>query len=306
MLLLRYHRGAVYRAVLHLLKTAVVGMTVAALSAGESRKIKQTIEIPFKLESGLIWVEVMVNSAKAPLKFIFDTGAAVSALDRRRCKELGLSTRSTVAVAGIGGMTQGMWPVRATAILGEEQFKTKFVGVDLAALSKVAGSAVDGIIGADVLKGRMVKLDFKRQLVTLGSPGSIEPGPFAETIALKKKGNLLLVPVRLNGGNEEWFRLDTGCTSLHWANKKVAAQSESKTGKITGVRDALCKVTSVEAAVGTLEMRNVEAVIHSTPIFPGEAGLLGMGYLTNFTALFDFKSAHMFIENHSYHAAVAP
>ena len=143
-------------------------------------------KIPFEISNGLIWIEVSSKHSSEPLHCILDTGAAVSLLDERVCRNFGIATRSTVPVDGVGGRTSGMWPVRADAFFAGYQLPSKMLGLDLTPVSRAAGARVDGIVGADFLKGKRLQLNFHRQVLTL-SAGDQPREMLPHGVSLKRK-----------------------------------------------------------------------------------------------------------------------
>jgi len=64
------------------------------------------LRIPVEIDNNLILLRVNVNGSK-PLKFIFDTGAAISCISSKRTAELGLKSQGQFDANATGGRIQG-------------------------------------------------------------------------------------------------------------------------------------------------------------------------------------------------------
>ena len=274
--------------------TWATALLAAAAVIADSRE-----EISFELQNDLIWVQVATPSQPETLTFLVDTGASVSVLDRELCRKLGLSGRSRVAVEGVGGVTEGLWPIKFTGSMAGIKLRPKYLGLDLTALSAASGRKVDGIIGIDFLSAYVIRIDYKNRKLSLMDRKEFCPNPASERVELKRRNGMFLVPVEINGGAREWLRLDTGCSSsMHWVSGKILTGPNQTSHTIAGIRDTTLKATEVRAKIGQ-RMAKLEAIIHEKPLFAGEAGLLGNGYLSEFIVTLDARNAHLYLENHS-------
>jgi hypothetical protein len=146
----------------------------------EKRQTITKIDLPFEYENNLIIVTVIFNKV-IPLRFIFDTGAEHTILARREFADLfgcryerefrvlgaDMKTELTAyLVRGIhlkltGGtsmMQQEMnLPNHSMLVLAEDYLK----------LETITGTEVHGILGADVFRNLVVKIDYQKRRVTL-------------------------------------------------------------------------------------------------------------------------------------------
>jgi predicted aspartyl protease len=237
-------------------------------------------EIPFRYTNGFIWVSVSPNGSAEPLNFILDSGAAVSTLSASAAERLGLKEGARVPVKGVGGGTFGRWPQPFRASARGVNLPRKFLVVDLCDLEISCKCPVDGLIGADFFDGKRVQIDFRESKIRLldrplASPGTVR-------IPLKKRRDIWRVPVQVNGGADQWMRLDTGCASaMHW----VASEAE-QTAETTKVSVALAEfqtdAASTAVVLGGKRFDGVATVVHREVIFAGERGLIGNGILSRF------------------------
>ena len=106
---------------------------------------------------------------------------------------------------------------------------------------------------------------------------------------------ILCVPVAVNDSAVRWARFDTGCNdALHWVIPRAvphAAHGAVSIGFITDTDDT--SLTSV--SLGKRTLQPVKTALHSTPLFPGEAGLLGNGILSQFTVTVDWPNRQVLL-----------
>src|SRR5213593_61548 len=106
-----------------------------------------TAEIPFEFRDGLLWVAVKVPQNPKPLHFLLDSGANVSVINLRTARELGLRLGQRVEVRGVGAITEGYWPERLAAKVGDVRLARDYLAMDLEGLGRVCNRPIDGLIG---------------------------------------------------------------------------------------------------------------------------------------------------------------
>jgi len=159
---------------------AIFGLiSISGLNAQEFGKPSVSPTMPFELVSGFL---VVVNGEIGNLhglKFILDTGASHSLIDRKVADTLRLRRRSGKVIS-FGRRISVEWsdipelrvgPLRAEAV--------RIMVVKLAEYSELAEHA-DGIIGLDLLsKGRRFSIDYDRRTVSfqLDEDGTPERSP---------------------------------------------------------------------------------------------------------------------------------
>jgi hypothetical protein len=142
------------------------------------------VEIPFEYENNLIIVNATFQGIM-PLKFIFDTGAEHTIISkkeitdllripyRREFKLIGSDMSSEISAFLISGVqlqiSNLLLPNRSMLVLGEDHLN----------LEQVAGIQIHGILGSDIFKRYVVRIDYQKKLITLYS---------SDTFNLPKKG----------------------------------------------------------------------------------------------------------------------
>ena len=252
-------------------------------------------EFAFDLRGGLLWVKVSVPQSPEPLNFLLDSGAGASVINLRTAKRLGVKLGQRVDVRGVGSSAEGFWPQRLKATAGGVALPKDFLVVDLAELSRACDCGVDGLLGADLFRERVVQIDFVTRKIRL-PPSSHATGEVS-VVKLKLNRGAMLASVGVDDGKPQWLRVDTGCASaLQWVvnGRKTAARNG---GVSVGLTELSFPATTTTVKLGSMTFDSVPTGLHRQPIFSGEAGLLGNGLLTRFERVtFDAKAGRLVLE----------
>jgi hypothetical protein len=117
-----------------------------------------------------VWLDVLLSgpAGNGWCTFVLDTGSPVTILDPGKADELGYSARMGKRLRSfwaVGGTQPGyLLEVVRLATMGFVVERCELVCQDLP-----RRMAVDGLIGMDLLEGRIVTLDGIRGLLTVGS-----------------------------------------------------------------------------------------------------------------------------------------
>lgn len=161
--------------ILLLIITFWLGFTGVAIGQpGFSFKSVTKVDIPFEYSNNLIIVNVIFQGVM-PLKFIFDTGAEHTIISKREITDLlgipyrrefkligsDMSTEiSAYLVSGIQiQMSDLLLPNRSMLVLGEDHLD----------LESVAGVQIHGILGSDIFKRYVVKIDYRKKVISMYS-----------------------------------------------------------------------------------------------------------------------------------------
>ena len=252
-------------------------------------------EIPFQFTNGFIWVEVTASKSNTKLNFLFDSGAVVSTLSASAAEELRLHDGAAVTVRGVGGTTRGHWPQRLDARAGTVKLPQNFLVVNLCDLEKTCQCRVDGLIGADFFAGQRVQIDYREKRIRLlDSPATTATGV---SMPLKERRGIWRVPIQVNGGAEQWMRLDTGCaTGLHWVN--AAARGDAGQVKLSvALTEFATPATRTTVRLAGQNLSSVPTALHDAPIFSDEDGLLGNELLSRFNRVtIDTRAGRLTLE----------
>ena len=124
-------------------------------------------EFPIAVREGMLWVEVRIPETQRKLELLLDSGAEASVLDLQTAKDIGLTLGAPVGVRGVHASTEGYWCGTRGAEANGVELPNRFLALDLNRLSGSCGRKVDGLIGADFFKNKIVQLDFNRASVGL-------------------------------------------------------------------------------------------------------------------------------------------
>jgi len=240
-----------------------------------------SVVIPFQFHDGFIWLQVSVAKNAEPLNFILDTGASVSVVDLGAARRLGLKLGNSVRVMGVNSTTEGYWPQKLAATLGNVSLPRSYLTVDLAKLGMACSTPVDGLLGADFFNGKTVQIDFMSKKIRLLDAKEAEQIE-GEILPIEMRRCGMRVPVAVNGGKPQWMRLDTGCVSaLHWVTTSVSPENCTRRIAV-GLTKFSLPSTQTAVSLGNVMFQDVPADVYAEAIFPGEAGLLGNGLLSRF------------------------
>jgi hypothetical protein len=248
--------------------------------------------LPFEYRDGLIWVAV--ESAGRSLHFVLDSGAESTVLNLETARQLGVK---------LGG-AQTVQTVQSRAVACRARgFIANVTGIplccdplamDLTRVSLSCTRRIDGLIGREFFRGRIVQIDYKARCIRVLEKSV--PGPCcAANLPLQLHNEAMCVPISVDGGNPRWIRLDTGCDDgLHW----VAGRSKNSRAKAASVAFSHSQNESSLTTVrfGNESVQAVRTVFHSDPIFEGEAGLLGNGILSKYKVTIDSVSRRLLLE----------
>ncbi len=264
---------------------AVIGGAHAASSSPANA-------IPFEYCEGLLWVQIQIPQSAHPLNFLFDTGAEVSVINADTAAVLGLSAGEKIHVQGVQAATTGHWPVRLAAKAGNVDLPSKYLSLDLSRLAHSCSRPLDGLLGADFIQGKVVEIDFQSHLIRFRE--QIFPAKSDVDLPLKASGKCFCVSVRVNNGQSQWVRLDTGCaTALQWVTADAEVRAQSAIPAI-GLAGLAIPQTQTTVSLGGKQFDQVPTGLHRHAIFAGESGLLGNGLLNRFkTVTIDTKSARL-------------
>ena len=244
---------------------------------------KTGVEIPFELRDGLICLNVKVASRSSPLRFVLDSGAGMSALNLDVARKLKVKLGAPAFVVGVEGGAQARWVRGFAAKIGDVPLIGDLLVFDLRHINPGTPRGIDGLLGQDFFRGRIVQIDFRKKrlrfLERADSAGSI-------VLPIKFQNGAMCVPVSVAGSAPRWTRLDTGCNDdLHW----VAVRPSGSGTRGASVGFSRGPMAYIETIVDLAEYRisGVQAGLHERQFFPGEAGLLGTGILSNFTMTVD-------------------
>jgi len=241
-------------------------------------------EIPFEFHDGLIWLKVGVAGKSEPLNFLLDSGSGVSAMDLQTACCLRLKLGQQQTVQGVSGPALGYRVHDLQAVSGGIDLPTSVLAIDLRTISECCQQHVDGILGADFFRDRVVQIDFTAGRVRLLENRDVNLAN-CDVLPIKMCNDAVCIPVRVAGNPVQWMRLDTGCDSaLEWVVGEPRTRPHEKAS--VGLSHSSRPWIRATVQIGSQHMA-IRASIHEKQLFTGEAGLLGNGLLSKFCMTID-------------------
>ena len=260
-------------------KTILAAIGALALTLGGAGKARAGDAAPIALHDGLVWADV--DCGGTILHFVVDTGAGSSCINLAAAKRLGLRLGEALNVAGVGGRTPGYRCDGFQGSVGGMALPQEVVALDLSGPARACSEAIDGLIGADFFRGKVVRIDYARRMLSSGDALAEGSGT-----RLRIANGVMCVPVAVNGEEARWTRLDTGCTdALYWCEGADCRRKGA--GKSVALAWGAGSDFREEVAVGTVRLHDVAVTVRDGEIFPGEAGLLGNGALSRYCVTID-------------------
>jgi hypothetical protein len=250
--------------------------------------------IPFRYQDGLIWLKVELAGKKEPLNFLLDTGASVSAIDLQTAHNCRVPLGDRQPVEGVSGKGFAYGVNDLQAMAGGIALAKSFLAIDLGTVSDRCHQHIDGLLGVDFFRNRIVRIDFKARKICLlqDCDGKLAN---CDILPIKICNGAFCVPVRIAGNRVQWMRLDTGCDSaLEW----VATGTEQRrmSGPSIGLSNGSVHYINTSARLGKHRFNEITAAIHTKQIFAGEDGLIGNGLLSKFCVTVDERKSRVFFE----------
>ncbi|MBK7872800.1 MAG: aspartyl protease family protein [Saprospiraceae bacterium] len=284
----------------------------------EFRKGLKKVEIPFEYENNFIIVRVIFNDV-FPLKFIFDTGAEHTILTRREITDLlqinyerrfpllgsDLTTELYAYLArGVKLSIHNLVALnRSILVLDEDYFRFEEYG----------GISVHGIMGSDLFRRFVVKIDFRRKVITLYDPATFVPpsGNRYHIVPLEIHRNkpYIVSPTRISDTTiQAKYLIDTGAslslllyTNTHPAFELPPKYIRSKIGMGLGgyLQGFLGRIEKIEIEDFAMEgvitnFQEVPPDIDSS-FLNGRNGILGNQILNRFEITIDYIHEKMYI-----------
>jgi hypothetical protein len=270
---------------------------VAGLSLVFSAKCELPQRIPFQFQDGLVWVQVKLAGTKAPLNYLLDSGSSVTAIDLRTAQACRIHLGDPQSVEGVSGSSVAYRVSNFQAMVGDTLLPKSILATDLGPISKRCHQPIDGILGLDFFRNRIVQIDFDTGMISLLKSCNRSLAN-CDILPIKTCNDAICLPVRIGGNANQWMRLDTGCDSaLEWALTEAKARGLSVPA--FGVSGGSIQRVNSTVQLGKHCFSNVAVGIHANQIFPGEDGLLGNGLLSKFCLTIDERNrCVIFAERH--------
>lgn len=283
------------------------------------RKNWERIDIPFEYENDFIVVKVIINDV-FPLRFIFDTGAEHTILTQRaitdllqvnyarRIPILGADLRRELyawLALGVKLNIEGLIaPNRSILVLEEDYLNfQEFAGID-----------VNGILGADIFRRFVVRINYKQRVITLFDPADFSPPKGARfnsiPLEIERSKPFIVAPVTITGNTLTpcKFLLDTGAalamlvyTNTHPQLHLPPQVVRSNLGLGLGGQIEGFMGRSQRMILAGEELNGVITHFQEIPfpedelLVPDRNGIIGNQVLKRFHLIIDYPNSRLFI-----------
>jgi hypothetical protein len=265
--------------------------------------------VPFTLVNNHIYVDAKLNG-KGPYRLLCDTGGA-NVVKPAVARQLGLRSEGALEGKGAGEQSEDIGLVKIERVaIGDAVIERQLFAVfDLEKLEPAEGAPMPGLVGYEVFKRFVVRIDYGRGLLTLTLPSSFQADSRATALPFRFNGHTPQVDGEIDG-IAGTFDLDTGSrASLELIGPFVeknglAAKYGAKLTAVTGwgvggpTRSLVTRTKVLK--LGPVEVRDLVTglSLQKTGAFSDVyvSGNVGAGVLRRFTVTFDYASQKVYFE----------
>ncbi len=272
-----------------------------------------SVVVPFELWRNHIYISAWVNS-KGPFRFIFDSGAGGTAINRRLVHDMGLEHLGTAEARGVGGADSSeVYQIDTLEVAGIRLMGLPGSTIDFDQLESVAETRIDGIIGYDLLNRFVISVDYANHRLVICRPGIESQATWGEPCRLTIDLRLPYVDATVEDTIAGRFRLDTGSAStIDFHTPFVLAHNLLKDASAyrpvtsTGIGGTIEGNVGLSQAINICGNRIDSLLVNfsSTPtgIFAGSntAGNIGAGVLKAFIVTFDYGRETVYLKKINY------
>lgn len=264
---------------------------------------RRVLDVATKRTSDGVLIPIRVNGSARTFRFIFDTGAGRTVLDRAAATSLGLKATSRGSISGVGSgrvpvdIVSGQW-------LAIDDLRLDQVDLQLASIgdADTSGERADGIIGFDLLCATVVRVDFSVPRMTVVDPHAFSPPSDAEDLPIAVRGGWMFVrgTIKVPGKPpvSDEFLLDSGSGDA--VNHPVIRKS---TGPLRQTRTGAGGFgSSLPGVIGPNEWfelghtripSTLSACCAATPEVSRQ---IGLGILNHFVITFDYLDSRIYVQ----------
>jgi len=273
---------------------------------------KTSTTVPFELINNHIYVHVKLDG-KGPFQMLCDTGGA-NIVTPALAKELGLKPEGALEGRGVGEKSEdvGLAKVERVEVGNATLSNQLFAIYPMESLASVEGVTESGLIGYEVFKRFVVKIDYEHSELTLTAPAAFRYDGHGTVVPFQFNDHIPQVDGEIDGVAGK-FDIDTGSRSSvsvlkpfaeqHDLKAHYGAEVEAVTGwGIGGAARSLLTRAKV-LRLGTVEVTNpvTELSLQQKGAFssPYVAGNVGGGVLKRFNITFDYPHRRMIFERNA-------
>ena len=290
---------------------------------------RKRADIPIEIHNNLVVVAVTINGT-LPLKFIIDTGVRTAILTQKMFSDiLELKYSRKYTIAGPGGnklvdayITNNV-SISMPGLNGMPGVEGKghtllVLEQDLLELRNYLGVDVHGILGYELFSRFIIRIDYKKKIMTLYAPEKFRPGRKYQELpmVIEDTKPFILTPINIDPNNILTAKLlvDTGASHsllLEPTSDKRIVVPQNRVSTVLGrslggvITGKTGRIESVE--FGKFAMQNVitnfpdsnsylDTLKHSITF---RNGSVGGEILSRFTVVFNFPQGKLFLKKNA-------
>lgn len=268
---------------------------------------KSSMTLPFELINNHIYMDLQLDG-HGSLRVALDTGG-VNVVTPAAAQRLGLKTEGSMQARGVGEGSEDFALARVKEVrFGDARIRNQvFYVLPLQAMDKVEGFEFAGIVGFEVFKRFVVRIDYAKSLLTFTRPEAFEPPAGATVVSFTFDERTPQVEGKIDGIPGK-FTMDTGSRVSLTVNRPFAEKNgllERKgfdaiagwgvgggsRGRVT--RGRLLELGSLQIPEPVMDISLQQKGSFSDPYL---AGNVGGGVLKRFTVTFDYSRQRIYFE----------
>jgi hypothetical protein len=272
-----------------------------------------SMTVPFDFLNNHIYVEIELNG-RGPYLVLCDTGGA-NVITPTIADQLGLEPEGAFEARGAGDDSEKVSMVKVDSLtIGDVTIRDQlFIVFPLESFSAIEGVPQSGLIGYEVFKRFIVKIDYERKLLSLTLPEAFHYEGNGTVVPFVFDGRIPQVEGSIDGVPGS-FHIDTGSRSTltlmgpfveeHDLISRYEPEIQGVTGWGVGgpVRSYITRTETLE--LGGVEFTSpvTQLSLQTGGAFTDTyvAGNVGAGLLKQFNIIFDYTKQQMILEPNSY------
>ena len=273
---------------------------------------KTATTVPFELINNHIYIDATLNG-QGPFHLLCDTGGA-NIITPEVAAKLGLELAGALQGRGVGEKSEDISLTKiGTLQIGDATLSDQLFAVfPLASLAKVEGTPCDGLVGYEVFKRFVVRVDYEHSKLTLTLPSAFAYDGDGVAVPFVFNGHIPQVDGAIDGipgkmdidtGSRASLDLLAPFVATHDLEAHYAPKFEATTGYGVGgpARSLVTRAGVLE--LGGVAVKNVvtELTTQTQGAFtdPYVAGNVGGGVLKRFNIVFDYDRQQIIFERNA-------
>jgi len=271
-----------------------------------------SVSVPFELFNNHIYVDVKLDG-KGPFRVVCDTGGA-NIMTPELAAGLGLKPEGALQGRGVGEKSEdiGLVKVARLEVGGATLRDQVFAVFNLGQLATAEGVTQNGLIGYEVFRRFVVRVDYEHRTLTLTLPAAFSYHGGGVVVPFKFNGHIPQVEGAIDGIAGA-FDIDTGSRAsvdllgpfvdAHGLRARYAPKFEGVAGWGVGGPALAQFARAGSLRLGGLEVPRpvIELTLQTKGAFTDKyvAGNVGGALLSRFNVTFDYSRQQLIFERHA-------